>query len=75
MHPWGSGDELEALEEERVGEHLVGGVRGVEPVPEDVPCRVGARPRRPLVAQHRRLDRPRPAARPPSLEEPCNVNM
>lgn len=65
----GSGDELEALEEEGVGKHLVGGVRGVESVPEHVPRRVGARPHRTLVAQHRRLDRPRPAARSPRLEE------
>lgn len=43
----------------------------MEAVPEDVARGVGARPRRPLVAQHRRLDRARAAARPPGLEEPC----
>lgn len=68
----GSRDELEALQEERVGEHPVGGVRGVEAVPEDVARGVGARPRRALVAQHGRLDRARAAARPPGLEEPWN---
>jgi hypothetical protein len=42
----------------------------VEAVPEDVARGVGARPRGALVAQHRRLDGARPAARPPRLEEP-----
>ena len=65
-----SGYELQALEQQRVGEHPVGCVRGVEAVPEDVARGVGARPGGTLVAQHRRLDRSRPAARPPRLEEP-----
>lgn len=65
-----SRDELQALQEQRVGEHPVGGVGGVEAVPEDVARGVGARPRGALVAQHRRLDGARPAARPPRLEEP-----